>query len=89
MSGYDRSGQPEATDRGHRRRDRCRLGVRILELLADVVPGACDQTASIASGSFHTEGMIVAPCGPKTRDVAAAPPCPGIPPLRHSRKDSA
>jgi 4-hydroxy-3-polyprenylbenzoate decarboxylase len=34
--------------------------------LADVVHGAGDQAASISSGSFRTDGMIVIPCSMKT-----------------------
>ncbi len=37
-----------------------------VEKLASVVHDANDISASIASGSFHTEGMIVAPCSMKS-----------------------
>jgi 4-hydroxy-3-polyprenylbenzoate decarboxylase len=40
-----------------------------IERLADVVHGARDIGACIASGSFRTEGMIVAPCS--MRSLAA------------------
>ena len=40
--------------------------VKEVEALADVVHSINDITASIASGSFHTDGMIVAPCSMKT-----------------------
>lgn len=44
------------------------LGMTKQELygIADVVHGIDDVAASIASGSFKTEGMIVAPCSMKT-----------------------
>ena len=38
------------------------LGRKDLESLADVVHAPGDVTAAIASGSFRTAGMIVAPC---------------------------
>jgi 4-hydroxy-3-polyprenylbenzoate decarboxylase len=42
------------------------LGKRDVEALADVVHSDRDIGASIASGSFKTDGMIVAPCSMKT-----------------------
>jgi len=42
------------------------LGRRELELLGDVVHAEKDVGASIASGSFKTDGMIVAPCSMRT-----------------------
>ena len=42
-----------------------------LEALADVVHSDRDIGANIASGSFRTDGMIVAPCSMKTLAAAA------------------
>jgi 4-hydroxy-3-polyprenylbenzoate decarboxylase len=40
--------------------------VKDVEVLADVVHNVMNISASIASGSFRTEGMIVAPCSIRT-----------------------
>jgi 4-hydroxy-3-polyprenylbenzoate decarboxylase len=48
-----------------------RLEVRDVEKLADVVHSNSDVGASIASGSFKTLGMIVAPCSVKTLSAIA------------------
>ena len=40
--------------------------VKEVEALADVVHNVMNISASIASGSFRTEGMIVAPCSIRT-----------------------
>jgi len=37
-----------------------------VEALADVVHSVGDQAAVVSSGSFHTEGMIIAPCSVRT-----------------------
>ena len=45
--------------------------VRDVEALADVVYSDSDAAATIASGSFRTGGMIVAPCSMKTLSAIA------------------
>ena len=42
------------------------LAARDVEGLADVVYSWDDQAAAISSGSFRTEGMVIAPCSMKT-----------------------
>ena len=40
--------------------------VKRVEALADVVYDSMDLAASVSSGSFRTEGMVIAPCSVKT-----------------------
>lgn len=42
------------------------LSPQYVESLADVVHNSNNQAASISSGSFKTEGMVVAPCSMRT-----------------------
>ncbi|MGH7002860.1 MAG: UbiX family flavin prenyltransferase [Alphaproteobacteria bacterium] len=50
------------------------MGMKLAEVhaLADVVHPIQDIGAAISSGSFHTEGMIVAPCSIKSMSEIAA-----------------
>src|SRR5215207_3950579 len=61
MSGVARATILEETD----------YAVRDVEALADVVHSSGNVGASIASGSFSTMGMIVAPCSIKTLSAIA------------------
>ena len=45
--------------------------VKEVEALADVVYNPQDVGAAIASGSFHTDGMVVIPCSVKTLSAVA------------------
>ena len=49
-----------------------------VEALADVVHSVRDVGACVASGSFHSEGMIVAPCSMKTLGSVAHGLCDNL-----------
>lgn len=52
-------------------REELSLSIKEIEAQADVVYNVRDVGAAIASGSFLTEGMIVAPCSMKTLSAIA------------------
>ncbi|MFA6301610.1 MAG: UbiX family flavin prenyltransferase [Legionella sp.] len=54
------------------------LSVAELKALADVYHPCADITASIASGSFKTMGMIIAPCSMKTLGEIASGVCSSL-----------
>lgn len=49
-----------------------------VEALADVVHSVRDIGACVASGSFHTDGMVVAPCSMKTLASVAHGMCDNL-----------
>lgn len=51
--------------------DETDLSLKEIESLADVVYKSQDVGAAIASGSFHTDGMVVIPCSIKTLSAVA------------------
>jgi 4-hydroxy-3-polyprenylbenzoate decarboxylase len=51
--------------------DETRRSLKEVEALADVVYRPQDVGAVIASGSFHTDGMVVIPCSVKTLSAVA------------------
>jgi 4-hydroxy-3-polyprenylbenzoate decarboxylase len=52
-------------------RHECGLSLRDVETLADVTYRPGDVGAAIASGSFHADAMVVAPCSIKTLSAIA------------------
>jgi 4-hydroxy-3-polyprenylbenzoate decarboxylase len=53
-------------------RHECGVSVREVEALADVTYRPGDVGATIASGSFHADAMVVAPCSIKTLSAIAS-----------------
>jgi 4-hydroxy-3-polyprenylbenzoate decarboxylase len=49
-----------------------------VEALADVVHSVRDIGACVASGSFHTDGMVIAPCSMKTLASVAHGMCDNL-----------
>ena len=51
--------------------DETNRSLKEIEALADVVYNPQDVGAAIASGSFHTDGMVIIPCSIKTLSAVA------------------
>lgn len=62
------------------------VGMSAAELgrLAEVVHHPDDQSATISSGSFHADGMVIAPCSMKTLAACIAGARANLPGVRNA-----